>query len=431
MRSVYGMFYMVLALCVPVMCYGIVRIYSLLSHEKEIAENQVLSADAIKRQWSALHSGYYHMTVTTFKAGHSHTIRQVEAWWRTDDDFFRIEVRDGSGKTFWVIVKRGRNVWSIHIPARKMQHLILREPGVPATWLDFHPYSVLWQRASLDTVQRLASDPLAAYVWSPIRINERVIQQGNDIVWGWEYSDGSATVSTYLQTATLLPASCQLAYSNGKTVCYRYTIVPHNRMDKRFYKLPAVSHVDTLYVENAFVLGTTVELLRPSPPDAAMEGPGEPDRFSGEYTDWFSAEPGVRTFGSLQELYAHTTVAPVSLPKSWGKPRTILYVHEEYASNIPPLEVVRLVFERELVGTYRIEIQQLPKHHSFQVEDLLRFADETASVRGRRVYIYAPKSSAPGWSAAWYDESNRQIVQLDYVGEQKVLFQLVTEFFQK
>jgi len=424
------MVYMVLALCVPAMYYGVLCVKSLFL-EKDIAENQVLSADAIRRKWSALPSGYYHMTVTTVKAGHSHTIRQVEAWWETNDNFFRMEVRDGSGKSYWVIVKRGRNVWSIDVAARKMQHLILHETAVPASWLGLHPYSVLWQRASLESVQRLASDPLAASVWSPLRANERVIQQGSVIVWTWEYLDGSAEVLTHLQTATLLPVSCRLVYSNGKTVSYTYTIASLNHMDKHLYALPAVSHVDTLHVENLLDLGTTGELLRPTLPDAAIEGPGEPDRFSGGYTDWFSAHPQARTFGSLRELFAHTTVLPFSLPKSWGKPRTIHYVYEEYASNIPALEIVRLVFQRELVGTYRIEIQQLPKHHMVQVRDVLRFADAIVSVSGRRVYIYAPKSAAVGWSAVWYDESNRQIVQLDYVGEQRVLFQLVTEFFQE
>lgn len=384
--------------------------------------------ETLQRAWNRMEKGHYRMVVAAEREGSVQAIRQVEAWWDTHADLLRIEERSAQGALIWLLLRKGLTVWSVDVPRQQAQQLELKQTGTFSLIARLHPYSALWRKASLTSVQELSVDPLRLSVWAAVRTNERLRQMGDKVVYTWEHQDGFAQVSAELQADSLLPLRCEVTYASGKRLVYTYTILAQRDIPESVHRLPTFVSVEVQRLDSPLELGEKVTLLRPAVPDSAREGAGEPDRFAGGYTDWLSEIPHARRFASPRELFSQTGIRLMPLPARWGKPDEIIYVWEAHLSSVPPLEVARLTFRKGSAEEFRLEVQQLPAGYSSMAERVLAYGDKFVTVGGRRVGILSPDASySPAWIATWYDAQRYQIVSLYYIGSEEAFLRLVKE----
>lgn len=315
----------------------------------------------LQQAWSAVQRGHYQMVVTADRGEQSVRLRRVEAWWDRRTDLLRIEEYDGQDRLYWILLKRGDVVWSVDVPQRKAQKLILRRQKPSSPVVRLHPYSVLWQEASLLGVQALAGDPLRLTVWTMERTDEQAERLGNTWHYQWKSADGWAQVSADLGAESLLPIRCEVLYPNGKRVRYTYRVRAGADIRREMYSLPQTSSFEEHTIRDPLEeLEEQVNLLRPALPNGVEEGPGHPDPFSGGDTDWYSAHPNMRRLSSVRELFTQTGIREISLPSRWGAPREVVYVKETSVPSVPPLEIARLTFHPSREETFRLEIQRIP-----------------------------------------------------------------------
>lgn len=391
-----------------------------------------MSGEGLKQVWDMIDRGHYRMVVAAEEGSSVRVIRRVEAWWDTHADLLRVEERDGQNTLIWLLLKEGLTVWSIDVPRRQAQRLTLKQTGIFSPVLLLHPYSALWQKASLASVQALSGDPLRTSVWNAVREHEHTQLAGDKVLYTWQYDNGFAQVSAELQANSLLPLQCKVTYPNGKRLIYTYTILARSDIPESVHRLPGFNSIEAQSVNNPLDLGEKVTLLRPSVPDGAQEGPGEPDKFAGGYTDWYSANPNARRFASLRELFSQTSIRITPLPARWGEPHEIIYVRETVSSSVPPLEIARLTFRMDSTEDLRLEIEQLPEGYSGVVEDsLIAQSERLATIGKQRVGILSPIAPYnPAWIATWHDTKRHQIISLYYTGSESSFMNLVEEMLK-
>lgn len=394
-------------------------------------QKTAMTGEDLKQVWDMIDRGRYRMVVAAEKGRSVRVIRRVEAWWDTHADLLRVEERDGQDTLIWVLLKEGLTVWSIDVPRGQAQRLTLKQADISSPVLLLHPDSALWQKASLTSVQVLSGDPLRTSVWAAVRENEQMKLVGDKVLYTWEYRDGSAQIAAEMEANSLLPLQCKVTYSNGKRVIYTYTILTQSDIPEDVRRVPSFASVEAHSVDSPLDLGEEVTVLRPSVPDAAQEGPSEPDRFAGGYADWYLANPNARRFASLRELFSQTGIRTIPFPESWGEPGEIVYVREAYSPSVPPLEVARLTFRKGSAGELRLEIQQLPKGYSGVADSVLAQSERVVTLGGRRVGILSPLTPySPAWIATWHDTQRHQIVSLYYIGREGSFLNLVKEMLK-
>jgi len=371
------------------------------------------------------------MVVTAERGEQSVRLRRVEAWWDRRTDLLRIEEYDGQDRLSWILLKRGDVVWSVDVPQRKAQKLVLKHEKPSSPVVRPHPYSVLWQEASLLGVQALAGDPLSFTVWTMIRTDEQVERHGNTWRYQWKGADGWAQVSADLGAESLLPLRCEVLYQNGKRVRYTYRVLAGADIRREMYSPPQTSSSEQHTIHHPLELGEQVSLLRPALPSAAEEGPGHPDPFSGGDNDWYSAHPNMRRLSSVQELFTQTGIRAISLPSRWGAPREVAYVKETSAPGVPPLEVARLAFHPSPGETFRLEIQRIPASFTGRAEDLFGRPRRWMAIHGHQVGIWSPSPPhRPGWSAAWVDAQRAQVLSLEHLGNEEQFLRRLHELLE-
>ncbi len=407
---------------------GMVLLGSCAQTGDDAVLNSNTSSAELNRKWSGIPTGHYQMMVTARRGSSARTIRRVEAWWDTQADVLRVEEYDAHNALYWILVKKGDTVHLVDVSQRKAQKVIAESPGLSSMGLFIHPYSFLWQRASLPTVQMIARDPLRTSTWGPVREDEQVREAGDRVFYTWKMRGDLASVSVELLAGSLLPCRCAVIYPNGKTVEYTYQIITGANLPKDVLQIPqVVSSPETITLRPD--PNETVALLFPSPPDAAEEGPGEPDPFTGgRYSDWYTESPNVRWFRSLRDFSKQTGII-LSIPRRWGHPKEIVYVKDVDTG----MEAVRLTFKQAGRGVFRMHVERLQSGvSSSQVEEVYFRFGQLVQMHGQRVRLDRPMPPySPAWGAIWYDERRRRVITLEYIGSEAVFMQLLEELLNE
>lgn len=416
----------------PTTILSVLLVSCSLRREAPIRSLQTASPQVdLGQAWSAVQQGHYQMVVTAERGEQSVRVRRVEAWWDRRTDLLRVEEYDGQDRLYWILLKRGDVVWSVDVPQRKAQKLILRRQKPSSLVVRLHPDSVLWQEASLLGVQALAGDPLRLTVWTTERTAEQVERLGNTWRYRWKAPDGGALVSAELEAESLLPIRCEVLYPNGKRVRYTYRVRAGADIRREVYSLPQTSSFEEHTIRHPLELGEQVTLLRPALPNGVEEGPGHPDPFSGGDTDWYSAHPNTRHLSSAHELFTQTGIREISLPSRWGAPREVVYVKETSVPSVPPLEIARLTFHPSREETFRLEIQRVPASFTGRVENLLGRPRRWMAIQGHQVGILPPSPPhRPAWSATWVDAQREQVISLEHLGNEEQFLRRLHELLR-